>query len=231
MLNNLILSFNDFNVVNSLKKLNYNLINTQEVDFFLPLENRHADMQCLIIDNKAFVIDICTDIINSLSNEYDIITISENLEAKYPHNIALNALVINNYLIGKCEYISKEVLYYCQLKDYKLINVNQGYTRCSCAIVDNKSIITEDESIYKALSGTNIDVLKIDKGFVKLDGAEYGFIGGASGKISCDTLFFCGDITKHPNYKDILSFCNTRNVKIEYIKDKELIDIGGILLC
>ena len=50
-------------------------------------------------------------------------------------------------------------------------------------------VITEDTGIAAALSEkTDIDVLLIEKGHVKLDGYPYGFFGGCCGLIENDLL-------------------------------------------
>ena len=71
-------------------------------------------------------------------------------------------------------------------------------------------------------------MLKISKGSVYLPGFDYGFIGGASGKIADDEIIFNGDISKHPDYKNIMSFLCKHNVKAVSFKDK-LEDIGSII--
>ena len=52
-----------------------------------------------------------------------------------------------------------------------LVDVHQGYTKCSTVIVDETSIITYDEGIIKACSKyPDISVLRVAPGFVRLDG-------------------------------------------------------------
>ena len=72
--------------------------------------------------------------------------------------------------------------------------------------------------------------LLIEKGFVKLDGYDYGFIGGASMFLeNHSTLIFTGDITKHPNYNILKDFCNSINIEIDWINEIQLTDIGGMI--
>ena len=68
------------------------------------------------------------------------------------------------------------------------------------------------------------------KGFVELCGYEYGFIGGASAYIPEEkTLLFLGDITKHPDFEKIMDFCEKIAVKVKWIDNLPLKDIGGIV--
>ena len=50
-----------------------------------------------------------------------------------------------------------------------------------------------------------INVLLVEPGFVKLRGADTGFIGGASGRVD-DEIVFNGDLSAHPNLKKITAF-------------------------
>ena len=71
----------------------------------------------------------------------------------------------------------------------------------------------------------------ITKGLVKLSGYNYGFIGGASVYLNPEnTLLFFGDITKHVDYNNIKFFCDKNNIKIDYIPQIHLEDIGGGVL-
>jgi hypothetical protein len=70
--------------------------------------------------------------------------------------------------------------------------------------------------------------LLIDKGHIQLQGFDYGFIGGASGRIG-DTIIFNGDITQHPDYEKIAAFIEDRDLKIKYFTEYPLEDIGSII--
>ena len=111
------------------------------------------------------------------------------------------------------------------------VNVNQGYAKCSTVIFADRAAITEDESIYKAMSSNGTDCLLIRKGYVRLDGFDYGFIGGASAVDEENkTIIFFGDIEKHPDYSLIKSFIEKYAYSIEYIREKPLTDVGGAII-
>jgi len=144
------------------------------------------------------------------------------LSNHYPNDIAYNVLIFENLAFGKEEFIDSVVKCELRKRNIKIVNINQGYAKCSSCITKN-GIITADNSIYKALVKNNIAALNILPGFVKLFGYEYGFIGGASGEIDGELTFF-GDITKHPDFEKIDNFC-----KFKYFSDFPLTDIGTIL--
>ena len=107
------------------------------------------------------------------------------------------------------------------------INSRQGYSRCSVCVVSDNAIITTDEGICRGAEAHGIDVLKIQPGYIDLLGFDYGFIGGASFKISDTKLAFTGRLDKHPDAERIIEFASLHNVNIVYITDKPAFDIGG----
>ncbi len=105
--------------------------------------------------------------------------------------MALNCLYISGKLYGREEAIDVSVKKITAMKNgIEIVDVKQGYTRCSTAVIGKNSAITADSTIYNALTKNGIDVLKIDSGSVRLDGYGYGFIGGACTMIDDDTVAF-----------------------------------------
>ena len=149
------------------------------------------------------------------------------LPCSYPGCAAYNALVLGKYFVHRLYTTAPCLIKAAKECGLELINVKQGYAKCACVIVDENSIITADRGIARALEG-KADVLLIESGYVKLEGYEYGFLGGASGIIN-GTLLFCGDLRRHPDFERILSFANDRGVKVQYIEDLELTDIGSFI--
>ena len=138
-----------------------------------------------------------------------------------------------------------------EAENIEIIDVPQGYTKCNTLIVDEYSIVTSDVGIYNSCYGrppftdadssaeydknflsmsstSQLEVLLIEKGYIKLMGFNYGFIGGASGRVG-DTIIFNGDITQHPDYEKIAAFIEGRGLKIKYFAEYPLEDIGSII--
>lgn len=231
-MNKAVLSYRHPQFAEKLRGLGYETIPSEYVDCFIEYERDHADMQCLIIDDSAFVLNCCRMLAESLGDSYRVSLCGENTDGKYPHNVALNAAVAGNHVICKTNALDRKVREYCLNNNYELINVNQGYAKCSCAAVADRAIITADNGIYNSLIESEIDVLKIEQGRVELEGADTGFIGGATGyDKSSKTLYFCGDITKHPDYGMIKAFCEKYSVKAVSLTKDTLTDIGGIVFC
>ncbi len=233
-MNNVILS-GEYSVFGKrLSELGYHVILTKPLPQLISYERYHADMQCLIPDDHAFVLRECTSLAETLSEYYHVVLTEEDIGGKYPDNVRLNAAVVGNTIVANMKVLDKKVLTYAEKAGYQLIHVNQGYAKCSMAVVSDRAVITADSGIYNSLKETNIDVLKIRQGRVKLSGAEYGFIGGASGSDNNNgkrTLYFAGCIERHPNYDDIKMFCDKYQTEIISLTGDDLIDIGGMIFC
>ena len=146
----------------------------------------------------------------------------------YPHDVKLNAVLLKKWLIANPKTAAPELLNrFSQTK--RIISVKQGYTKCSTAVVDDHSIITSDQGIADAASRGGIDVLQIRPGHIRLKEFDYGFIGGACGKIGADKIAFCGKIQDHPDFPCIKTFLSARGIIPVILADCPLTDIGGIV--
>ncbi len=218
-------------IIDELNKLGISTIITAPSIDLPYYERYHPDMQCsyykkgtLAVSNNnpyfANSIAMCGIHINRTDTK---------LIPNYPHNISFNHVIIGNKIICNEKYTDKKILEYCKKNNLKIINVKQGYTKCSTVVVNENAVITSDPSIYNSCIKNDIDVLKIDSGYISLYGYDYGFIGGCCGKLSNDILAFTGKINGHKNYKNIKSFLHNHGVYISELSNKPLLDIGSII--
>lgn len=215
--------------VKAMKDLGHNILNSDNIDVFHLPEQKHADMQILPINDEIFILNECTDLKDKLKNK-TLHFCDKKAGKSYPENIILNFLYLNNTLYGKLSDIDYSLLNYCKSHNIKLVNVNQGYTRCSTLVVNDNAVITSDSSLEKAFKENGVDILHISSGYIVLEGFDYGFIGGASGKIDNNTIVFFGDVKKHPDFDKISEFCKKHSSNIEILcKNMPLTDIGGIV--
>jgi len=148
----------------------------------------------------------------------------------YPNNIKFNAVVMGDYFIHSLKFTSKNLLAEAKGLNKKLIDVPQGYTKCNMAVVADNAAITSDLGISRALAATStdIDLLVVTPGFVTLKGHQYGFLGGASGRIGNEMIFH-GNLSVHPDFNKISDFVKKHNCKLTYFEEFELEDIGSII--
>lgn len=151
------------------------------------------------------------------------------LGMSYPEDIAFNAACTGKYFIHNLSYTNESLLFAAKAMDMKLINVRQGYTKCSTVIVDESSVITYDEGIAKACSNyPELDVLLIEPGHIVLEGYDTGFIGGTSGRLGKEVIFN-GNLELHPDFKRIRDFIEKRGLVCKWFPEYELTDIGSFL--
>ena len=161
---------------------------------------------------------------------YDCV-ITENAESKeYPYDAGLNVCQIGTNLI----YNSKTI---CELLNNRLeaiisnrIDCRQGYTKCAVCIADENSIITADRVIADKAKDAGMDVLLINDGIVDLDGFDYGFIGGATFKLSKFKMAFTGTIESSSEKNAVEKFLSERGIEAVYLTQNKLFDIGSAIL-
>ncbi len=188
----------------------------------------HADMAAIHLGEEKILLDSNQQKLGCILKEkgFSVHFTAKQVKGEYPNDIALNFAVFGKNFLGKVACADESLMKLTQ--SYNRICVKQGYAKCSCLVVSDNAIITDDESIYNALVNNGVDALLISKGDVHLEGHDYGFIGGASCKISADEVLFFGDITKHRDYKIIADFIEKYGCKIISL-DFPLSDFGGII--
>lgn len=219
-------------MIEGLNKLNINILKTIKCKETYNAISSHPDICVVKLNNNDILVapnvyDYYNKILTPLG--FNVIKGSLPIEKKYPHNVQYNVTILGNKVIHNFKYTDNILLEYIDKNKMDKINVNQGYCKCSICIVDENSIITSDEGIYKEVIKHNIDCLLIEKGNIDLFELDYGFIGGSSGLISDDTLAFFGNIEKHPNFKDMEIFVSKRNKKIISLSDENLLDLGSLI--
>lgn len=213
-----------------LKKLGIKVFKTPPLNIAYPTISGHADIVFHQLNqNKAVVAPEAYLYFNKLFSDIEIIKGSSKVLNTYPFDIAYNVARVGEVAFHNNKYTDKKISEYFFENGVKLITVHQGYSKCSISIVSKNAIITSDENISNNAKNNNIDVLLISVGSVKLKDFPYGFIGGASGLISNDTLVFNGSVENHPDYSNIKSFCKNHNVEIYSLHNGELEDIGSII--
>lgn len=150
------------------------------------------------------------------------------LAETYPNDARYCAVFLGKHMLHRLDITAPEVLKKAKNLGLELINVRQGYTKCSTVVVDKTAVITSDKGIANALKNTAVDLLTVSEGHVFLPGFDYGFIGGASGRVG-DEIIFNGDLSAHPDFVSIVNFIESRGLKVKYFPTYPLTDIGSII--
>ena len=149
--------------------------------------------------------------------------------SEYPRDVLLNALPMGKYLLCNTKTVAPELT----RLGFIPCHVNQGYTKCASLPLGENAIITSDASIAVQAKRIGMDVLQIAAGHISLPGYDYGFIGGCASFApyqKTDTVFFCGDLSQHPDAKKIEYFCVSQNTRLVYLSEIRLCDIGTIFM-
>ena len=141
----------------------------------------------------------------------------------YPGCASYNCVVNENFLIHKKGITDPEILNFSK----KILNVNQGMTRCSTICIDSENYITSDKGIYKSLSSDKLNVCLVNPEEIILPGKKYGLIGGTAG-IFGNKIFFNGSLKHFTEGNKIKSFLQNLNKTIIELDDSPLFDGGGI---
>ena len=192
-----------------------------------PRLSGHADLSAVHLkDNEIAIVkeDCIAKELTSIG--FRVKTVDVKQSSTYPEDVALNFCIVGEYCICNKKTASAELI---SSLPYKVIECNQGYTKCSVLVVDDNSIITSDRIIAENAKTAGLDVLLIDDSFVTLEGFKKGFIGGAAFKISKDEIAFTGCINDRVSKKLIERFSEKHSIHCSYLTDMDLFDIGSAI--
>ncbi|AKN32548.1 hypothetical protein Ccar_17455 [Clostridium carboxidivorans P7] len=215
----------------NLKKLGYEILICPPSNLLYEAVCGHPDILLHIISEDTIMVhkDMNKEFVDKLiSINFKVVFSQNNLQEKYPYDIFLNSVNMPNLFVHNIKYTDPNLMLY--IKDKKTINVKQGYTKCSTAIVNDKAIITSDKSIAKALINENIDVLLLPPGDILLPGLNYGFIGGCCGLLNKHSMAFYGNLENYLYGDEVIKFLEKYDINPIYLSSGKLIDRGSIFI-
>ena len=223
-----------------LNSLGYELIELEKSKDVYEEISSHPDIFGVKIKDKL-VLEPNT--YNSLVHkvlEEDILVIgNECVEATYPKDIKYNVCIVGKYAIHNYKYTDETIIKLLEEYGYERIDVSQGYANCSIAVIDDRSIITSDNGIYKKLKNLDLDILFIEPDNIKLlNNGVYsmkkGFVGGCLTRLKPErngknVIFVSGDLNKLNSGKKIRDFISDRNIDLIELPGLDVIDYGGMV--
>ena len=191
--------------------------------------SKHADILANYVGKSTFLAEINqVELCNFIEDYEGKSVLIDNIQSPYPNDCLLNFADIGDYIICNKSILTEQIVKYLPKKE--IIDVKQGYSKCSVCICNHNTVITDDISIYNALlQYDNINSLLVEKGSVRINEYNYGFIGGCCGLIDKNLLLFNGDLSTHTDFDKIQKFLYDNNVKYIDVKNKPLTDIGSII--
>jgi len=215
---------------NKLRELGYKLIEIPTNKNLYPEISSHVDIHVCKIENQIILENSLFNYLNSSI----YIRGNSSVYGKYPEDIKYNVCIIGNKAIHNFKYTDKTVLEKLKEKNFELINVNQGYTKCSIAVINENSIIISDKGLYNSLKNTDLNILLLDyvPNIKLINNDEYsnknGFIGGVITRID-DYVFVSGDLKLIDKNDMIRNFIVSENLELIESEGLDVIDYGGIV--
>ncbi len=219
-------------IENNLEKLNIKIIKTTECKDVHPSIAYHPDIVIHPINHTSLVIapnvyEYYEDKLKYLGIK--LIKGESYLGNKYPLDVGYNVGRVGNYAIHNFKYTDQVLKFHLKKEGLDLVDVNQGYGKCSLGLVNENTVITSDRGIYKRLKDLPISILLIDPGHIILDHQKYGLIGGINGNLSNTKSILSGSLVDHPNGQVIIDFFKNNGSEVIYLSDKPAIDLGTII--
>ena len=199
----------------------------------LPLSMQmHADLQlCHLGENVLLAAPETYAYYNEMLSPfgYKVLCGKTPLGSTYPMDAAYNIARVGNAAFHNPKITDPVALSYFKENGISLIPVKQGYAKCALLPLDTHTIVTSDDGIKKEAEKNGFSVLHISPGGVLLSGFPYGFLGGAGGKLSPDTMYITGSLSAHTDREKILAFFEKKSIKIREGSIPNPVDIGSIV--
>ena len=221
----------------ALRNLGYELIEIKKSDSVYPEISSHVDIFACKVKDKIIIEKSAYKMLkNKLNNDENILISGKTMISyDYPNDIKYNVCIVGNKAIHNFKHTDSKITQELKKNNFEIINVIQGYSNCSIAVIDEKSIILSDRGLYNNLKNSGLDILFLDYiPDIKLfdENGEYsqkkGFIGGAISRIDENVVVF-GDLDKIDYYGNIRNFIESRNLKIIDFEVLDVIDYGGVI--
>ena len=219
----------------TLKSLGYELIEIKKSTEVYYEISSHIDIFACKVKNKIIAEKNVYGILKNKFKKDIIIQGDSAVQNVYPNDINYNVCIVGNKAIHNFKYTDNKIAQELKKNNFELINVKQGYSNCSIAVIDENSIILSDKGLYNVLKDSGLDVLFLDyKPDIKLfnENEKYsemsGFIGGAITRIANNIIIF-GDLDKIDYNGHIRSFIKEKNLNIIDFSGLDVIDYGGII--
>lgn len=187
--------------------------------------NTHPDILVHPLPNGDIVVDRDNFMYYDMLLRRTVIKSESYLDEKYPSDVPLNAFTFKNYFVHNLKFTDKRLLEYYKENGYELIDIKQGYSKCTTLVTED-FLITSDGGTYEKLKDI-MPIYRINHKEIKLENFNYGFIGGASGSLG-KKIFLTGNIKEHSSYEEIMRIINKYGYEVEILSDNPIEDYGSI---
>ena len=202
-------------------------------DTRLPVSlSRHADLTfCYLGEDTAVCAKEAFSYYESAFSETGLKLIegSSFLDMHYPKDSAYNVAIVGNKIFCKTKITDRVLLNTAEELGYKIVDINQGYAKCSVCPVNENAAISADPSFLKAAEKEGIDCLKVTNDTITLPGYDTGFFGGSAFMKDEKTLAVNGTLSLHPDEKRIKDFLSGSNISVLSLNSLAVADFGSLI--
>jgi hypothetical protein len=208
------------------------LIKTKKTGELYNAISYHPDIVLHHLGENEIVVapNIDNSIVYKLEEEgFKIIIGSREVQGKYPLDVPYNVASFGEFVVCNVKYTDEILLQKFHEKGKKIINIKQGYAKCSICVVSDDAVITSDRGIHNILIENNINSLFITPAHIDLFEMSYGFIGGASGKLSQEEIAFYGNLELHPDNNAMQKFLEKFGATSVNLSKNKMLDLGTLI--
>ncbi len=216
-------------MLDSLVKLDIRPVIIPRCPGLAPPLRGHPDLQVFVLGRTVYCHrNIDAGFLKSLGSLADTVICPTELGPEYPADCSFNIALAGNFAFHRADITDPVVRSALDEASVRMLDVRQGYSKCSTVIVSKSAIITADAGIHRRAEENRLSSLLVVPGHVCLPGYEHGFLGGASGSTE-DTVFFTGPLDSHPDRDAIIAFIMQSGKKAVFLSRGPLVDLGSIL--
>ena len=147
----------------TLKNLGYEFIEIKKSTNVYPEISSHVDIFACKVKDKIVVEKSAYKMLkNKLNNDENILISGETMISyDYPNDIKYNVCIVGNKAIHNFKYTDSKIISELNKSNFEIINVKQGYSNCSIAVIDENSIILSDKGLYNSLKNILEKLIKL----------------------------------------------------------------------
>ncbi len=158
----------------------------------------------------------------------ELIKGGKSLGRTYPDDCAYNVATVGKRLFGKIKAADRVLIKKAEEMGFKIIDIKQGYAKCSVCPVTENAALSADPSFIRAAEREGVECLKVTNESIALKGFDTGFFGGTFFMAGKDVCSAKGDLRKHPDIGRIERFLERFGIRAENRTEGSLTDFGSL---
>ena len=189
--------------------------------------SNHPDIFiCKGVDKVVVAPNIPEKYYKIIDESANVIKGEKEVKNRYPYSAVYNAVITEKYIIHSKKITDNKIKE--TFPNHEIINVKQGYTRCSLLALDDKNYLTSDNGILKVLKEYGFNVLYVEPGEILLPGFKNGFFGGTAGMLG-DKVLLTGSLKYINGGEEVKHFIKSAGFDLLELYDGPLFDGGSII--